>query len=416
MLLSRYFLPILKETPKEAEIVSHRLMLRAGMLRQQAAGIYSWLPLGLRVLKKIEQIVREEQDRAGALEVLMPTIQSAELWRESGRYEDYGKEMLRIVDRHERDMLYGPTNEEMITVFFLFLFINYYGDWLWFKNLGYSSIFDTMILSKMFSFLVFFVIFALFSTIHIRLAFKRGSQSRDIYAIGDDDPRKLFLPLYKGKAAFWFWGLIIMFLGIVMGSSASGHWNDFLQFIHSSSFNLKEPVFGKDAGFYIFKLPVYRFAVNWYLFMTAFTFVAVLFSYYLDNAFNINENRFSISQKVKSHLILLAAFFGLGVSSLYIIKLFNILYSSHGATYGPSYMDIHAQIPAYWTIFIISLIITLLLFLYPVYKKRMILIYAVGAWLTVWVGFVWIYPYIIEQYSVKPNELKMETPYIIEQY
>jgi prolyl-tRNA synthetase len=118
MQLSRYFLPILKETPKEAEIVSHRLMLRAGMLRQQSAGIYSWLPLGARVLKRIEQIVREEQDRAGALEVLMPTIQSAELWRESGRYDDYGKEMLRIVDRHERDMLYGPTNEEMITDIF----------------------------------------------------------------------------------------------------------------------------------------------------------------------------------------------------------------------------------------------------------------------------------------------------------
>ena len=118
MLLSRYFLPILKETPKEAEIDSHRLMLRAGMLRQQAAGIYSWLPLGARVLKNIEQIVREEQNRAGALEVLMPTIQSADLWRESGRYEDYGKEMLRIVDRHERDMLYGPTNEEMITEIF----------------------------------------------------------------------------------------------------------------------------------------------------------------------------------------------------------------------------------------------------------------------------------------------------------
>jgi prolyl-tRNA synthetase len=118
MQLSRYFLPILKETPKEAEIVSHRLMLRAGMLRQQAAGIYSWLPLGCRVLKNIEQIVREEQDRAGGLEVLMPTIQPADLWRESNRYDDYGKEMLRIVDRHERDMLYGPTNEEMITDIF----------------------------------------------------------------------------------------------------------------------------------------------------------------------------------------------------------------------------------------------------------------------------------------------------------
>ena len=118
MRLSRYFLPILRETPREAEIVSHRLMLRAGMMRQEAAGIYAFLPLGLRVLQKIKQIVREEQNRAGAIEMLMPTIQSAELWRESGRYDDYGKEMLRIKDRHERDMLYGPTNEEMITEIF----------------------------------------------------------------------------------------------------------------------------------------------------------------------------------------------------------------------------------------------------------------------------------------------------------
>ena len=118
MRLSRYFLPILRETPKEAEIVSHRLMLRAGMMRQEAAGIYAFLPLGLRVLDKICRIVREEQDRSGAIELLMPTIQSADLWRESGRYEAYGKEMLRIKDRHERDMLYGPTNEEMITEIF----------------------------------------------------------------------------------------------------------------------------------------------------------------------------------------------------------------------------------------------------------------------------------------------------------
>src|SRR6202030_725832 len=118
MRLSRFFLPILKENPKEAEIVSHRLMLRAGMIRQEAAGIYAWLPLGLRVLKKIEQIVREEQDRAGALELLMPTLQLADLWRESGRYDAYGPEMLRITDRHKRELLYGPTNEEMITEIF----------------------------------------------------------------------------------------------------------------------------------------------------------------------------------------------------------------------------------------------------------------------------------------------------------
>src|SRR3954470_22222381 len=105
MRLSRFFLPILKETPKEAEIVSHRLMLRAGMMRQEAAGIYAWLPLGLRVFKKIEQIVREEQNRAGAIELLMPTLQLAELWRESGRYDAYGPEMLRITDRHKRELL-----------------------------------------------------------------------------------------------------------------------------------------------------------------------------------------------------------------------------------------------------------------------------------------------------------------------
>ena len=118
MRLSRYFLPILRDNPKEAEIVSHRLMLRAGMIKQQSAGIYSWLPLGLKVLEKINTVVREEMDRAGAVEILMPTIQSADLWRESGRYEAYGKEMLRIEDRQEREMLFGPTNEEMVTDIF----------------------------------------------------------------------------------------------------------------------------------------------------------------------------------------------------------------------------------------------------------------------------------------------------------
>jgi prolyl-tRNA synthetase len=118
MRVSRFFMPLLRETPAEAQIVSHRYMLRAGLVRQASAGIYSWLPLGHRVLRKIEQIVREEQDRAGAIELLMPTLQSADLWRESGRYEAYGKEMLRIKDRQDRDLLYGPTNEELITDIF----------------------------------------------------------------------------------------------------------------------------------------------------------------------------------------------------------------------------------------------------------------------------------------------------------
>jgi prolyl-tRNA synthetase len=118
MRLSRYFMPTLREAPSDATIVSHQLMLRAGLIRQEAAGIYAWLPLGLKVLKKIEQVVREEMDRAGAIEILMPTLQLADLWRESGRYDDYGEEMLRIKDRHERDLLYGPTAEEVVTDIF----------------------------------------------------------------------------------------------------------------------------------------------------------------------------------------------------------------------------------------------------------------------------------------------------------
>src|SRR3954447_3125774 len=115
---SKAFLPVLKESPSDAQIVSHKLMLRAGLVRQTAAGIYAWLPAGWRVLQKIEQIVREEQDAAGAQEMLMPTIQSADLWRQSGRFDAYGPEMLRLKDRHDRDLLYGPTNEEVITDLF----------------------------------------------------------------------------------------------------------------------------------------------------------------------------------------------------------------------------------------------------------------------------------------------------------
>ncbi|MGZ2258673.1 proline--tRNA ligase [Roseobacter sp. A03A-229] len=118
MRLSRYFLPVLRENPAEAQIVSHRLMLRAGMIKQNAAGIYSWLPMGFKVLRKLENIVHEEQVRAGHIPMLMPTVQSADLWRESGRYDAYGEELLRIRDRHDREMLYGPTNEEMITDIF----------------------------------------------------------------------------------------------------------------------------------------------------------------------------------------------------------------------------------------------------------------------------------------------------------
>ena len=125
MLFSNSFIPILKNNPSEAKIKSHQLMLRVGMIKQSSAGIYSWLPLGFKVMKKIEQIVREEQDRVGVQEILMPTIQSSEIWKESGRYEDYGEEMLRIKDRQNREMLYGPTNEELVTEIFRSSFKSY---------------------------------------------------------------------------------------------------------------------------------------------------------------------------------------------------------------------------------------------------------------------------------------------------
>ena len=293
------------------------------------------------------------------------------------------------------------------------LFVNYYGDWLWFKNMKFSSVFDTMIFSQAISFTLFLIIFILFSTFHVRLAYQRGSKSRSNQFLPEEDPRRLIMPLYHGKAVVWFWTVILLFFGIVMATSASGHWNDFLQFIHPSSFNLKEPIFGKDAGFYIFKLPTYSFVIGWYLFMVALTFLIVVFSYYLDNAFNLNGNRFHISKSAKNHLINLSGFFALGVSALYFIKRFDLLYSSNGVAYGPSYMDIHALIPAYWTLFVLSIVVTILLFVFPLLKNWKILLYAVGAWVLMLVGFVWIYPGIIQQYVVKPNELAKETPYIL---
>jgi len=293
------------------------------------------------------------------------------------------------------------------------LFVTYYGDWLWFKNMGYSSVFDTMILSQAVSFLLFFVVFALFAAANVQLAYKRGNLSRNNRFLQEDDPRALILPLYHGKMVFWFWTAVILFFSVIMGSSASGHWNEFLQFMHPSTFGISEPIFGKDAGFYIFKLPVYQFIVGWYLFMVVLTFVMVLFSYYLDNAFSFQENSFRISSQTKDHMIQLGAFFTLGISGLFLIKLFNLLFSTNGVTYGPSYMDVHAQIPAYRVIFVLTLLISLILFLYPLYRKKKFLLYSIATWVIVWIGFVWIYPTLIEQYVVKPNELKKETPYIL---
>jgi uncharacterized protein len=292
------------------------------------------------------------------------------------------------------------------------LFINYYADWLWFNNLHYASVFGTMLFAQVVSFTVFFVIFFVFAAIHVNIAYRRGSSSRQNMFLPEDDPRQLILPLYKGKAIFWFWTVVLVFFAIILGSSASSHWSQFLQFTHPVSFHLKEPIFGMDAGFYVFKLPTYEFISGWYLFMVAITFIAVVFSYYLDSAFVVSGNHFHVPTSVRNHLLNLVGFFSLGIAGSYIIKLYNLLYSSNGVAYGASYMDVHAQIPAYWTIFVITLVISVLLFFSPVIKKKRNILYAVGAWVVILVGFVWIYPSLIEQYVVKPNELQKETPFI----
>ncbi|MBN2637917.1 MAG: UPF0182 family protein [Bacteroidales bacterium] len=298
-------------------------------------------------------------------------------------------------------------------VYLFGLFIDYYGDWLWFRQLGYSTVYDTMIFSQVVSFIIFFVIFVLFAGLHVRLAYKWGTQSRNSSFLPDDDPRQLIMPIYKGKTVFWIWTMLVLFFGVIMGSTATGHWNQFLQFTHASSFGIKEPIFNLDAGFYVFKLPVYEFIVSWYLSMVSLTIVAVLLSYYLDSAFSFTGGNFRISKNVKRHLTLLGAFFMLGITGVFAIKLLNTLYSSHGVAYGPSYMDVHAQIPAYWTILFTTFIISLLLFFYPLYQKKKVVLGTIGVWAFILIGFVWIYPGIIQQYVVKPNELQKETPYIL---
>lgn len=271
------------------------------------------------------------------------------------------------------------------------LSVKYYGDWLWFQNMAYSSVFDTNILTQILSFLLFFSIFILFSGTNVYYAYRSSADK---------------------KIPVWVWGSTILFFAFIMGSYASDYWIDYLKFLNPSSFNLKEPIYGKDAGFYLFTLPVYQILLGWYFTMLVFTTFFVLLSYYIHNNFNLQGNSFKIGEKAKGHLLLLGAFFTLGISAHYFIQLYNILYSSNGVAYGPSYMDVHAQIPAYWTIIILTLILTLFLFFYPLHKRLKLLVFTLLAWVMVQIGFVWIYPSMVEQYIVKPNELEKETPYI----
>lgn len=301
----------------------------------------------------------------------------------------------------------------VVALFLVSQFLNYYGDWLWFNNMHYGSVFETMFSAQAISFVVFFLVFLLFFGLNLRGAYKNGSTSRNSRYFREGDPRGVILTIYHGKTVFWVWGVIALFFGIIMGFSSVNHWNDFLQFIHASSFGIKDPVFGIDAGFYVFKLPVYQFVVGLYYYMVIITAIGVLVSYYLDNAIQVTGHKLQTSAKVKNHLIRLVGFLALGIAASCYLNLYQNLYSSQGPAYGPSYMTVHAQIPADWAIFVMSAVIAILLFLMPLIKRYKILLYAVSLWGIILVGFVWIYPNIVEQYNVKPTELTKETPYIL---
>lgn len=301
----------------------------------------------------------------------------------------------------------------LVSLYLVTLFLNYYGDWLWFNNMHYSSVFVTMLSAQAVSFSVFLLVFGLFYSLNIRRAYKNGAISRNHIVLSEQDPRILIQSFYHGKTAFWLWSLITLFFGIVLSISAMGHWNDFLQFIHSSSFGINDPVFGKDVSFYVFQLPVYQFVVSLFQYVIIITAISVLVSYYLDSAISLTNNKLTISTPIKNHLLRLIGFFALSISASFYLKIYENLYSSQGTAFGPSYATIHAQIPADWTIFVITVLITILLFLMPLIKKYKVLIYAAGVWVVILVGFVWIYPGIVEQYEVKPTELSKETPYIL---
>ncbi len=294
----------------------------------------------------------------------------------------------------------------------LALFAKYYGDWLWFKNLGYSSVFMTMFWAKIGVFLLFFVIFGLFAWLNIAIARKLGAHTRSMQLIAPGQPTPSLDSLFKKKYAKYAWGVIILFFAIIMGLGAVSSWETFLKFSHATNFGISDPIFSKDVGFYIFKLPLYKFIQGWYLYLIFLVFSGVALSYYFDQSISLLENRFYIYPKAKFHLAILGGFFFLGIAWVYRLKLYGMLYSTRGVAYGASYADVHAQIPAYWILMILTLLVAALLFLIPFIKKWKWTLYIIGAYFLFLIGFVWLYPNILQQYVVKPNELAKETPYI----
>lgn len=293
------------------------------------------------------------------------------------------------------------------------IFIKYYGDWLWFQNLGFSAVFVTMLWAKVFTFLGFFLIFAIIAIVNIAIARKFGRFTRSMKLALPNEPENSLEIIFKENYAKYVWGALILFFAIIMGLSASGSWETFLKFFHASKFGLADPIFHKDVGFYIFRLPLFQFLQGWYLFMIILLLGMVGLSYYLDQSITLKDNKVAIDPKAKYHLSILTGLFLLGIVFVYILKLYEILYSSRGVSYGASYADVHAQIPAYWVLLILTAVVSILFLVSPVIKKWKFIGYAALAYFVSLVIMVWVYPNLVEQYLVKPNELTKETPYIL---
>ncbi len=296
----------------------------------------------------------------------------------------------------------------------LTLSLKYYADWLWFRNMGYPNVFTTMIGTKVLAFLTFSILFGAFAWINITIARKTGRHTRSIILVNSDQPASTISSLFRDKGSGVVWGAIILFLALIMGLGTVNSWETILRFLHSSPFGITDPIFSKDVGFYVFKLPFYKFLQSWCIYSVSLVLVIVGLSYYFDQSVTVvvQDNRFRILPKARYHLSILGGLLFLAVAWTYRLKLYETLYSTRGVAYGASYTDVHALIPAYWGLLILALVLALALFLAPALHKWRLLAYVVGLYLLAFVALIWIYPNALEQYVVKPNEVTKEAPYI----
>lgn len=296
----------------------------------------------------------------------------------------------------------------------LSIFAGYYGDWLWFRNMGFGTVFTTILSAKLLLFFIFFFISGIFFWVNITIARQRGSHNRSLKMFSTEQNPTLLDFVFSEQYAKYLWTTIILFFSFIMGIHASASWETFLKFLYASKFGISDPIFSKDVGFYVFRLPFYYFLEGWYIYSVVIVSISVSVSYFVDRSIGTQGNRLYIDKKAQSHFAVLGGLFFLGFALVFRLKLYGLMYSSSGVAFGASYADVHAQIPAYWAVLISALIVAILFFLMPFLNKWELILYSLGLYFIVLIGFSWIYPAFVEQYEVKPTELAKETPYILD--